>query len=121
MRPLWPSVAATLLLVGTASPILAHAVLTKTSLDGAKVRAGTATTVTLSFNTAIEAGLTKIVLVDERREERVLELLPSDKPGQVRVTVPALTPGTYGLRYKVLAADGHVTESMVRFTVAAAE
>jgi methionine-rich copper-binding protein CopC len=122
MRSIWLAVGATLLLgLASPSPVLAHAVLTKTSLDGTSVRADTATTVTLSFNTAIEAGLTKVVLVDQRNEERVLELLAPEKPGQVRVAVPALTPGTYGLRYKVLAADGHVTENMLRFTVAAAD
>jgi methionine-rich copper-binding protein CopC len=33
------------------------------------------------------------------------------------VKVPPLAAGRYGLRYKVLAADGHVTESVLRFTV----
>ena len=60
-----------------------------------------------------------MVLVDARNEERALEVVPRSEPGKVTVTVPPLAPGTYGLRYKVLAADGHVTESVLRFTVAA--
>ena len=103
------------------STLLGHAVLTKASLDSTSVRANTATMVTLSFNAAIEPGFTKVVLVDARNEERVLEVLPGGEPGKVSVTVPPLAPGTYGLRYKVLAADGHVTESVLRFTVAAAD
>src|SRR5262245_41656266 len=117
-----PRLALSLLLVlCRAAPLLAHAVLTKTTLDGTPVRAGTPTTVTLSFNAAIEPGLSKVVLVNERREERVLEVVPRSEREAVTVTLPALTPGAYGLRYKVLAVDGHVTESVVRFKVAATE
>ena len=32
---------------------------------------------------------------------------------------PALPPGDYQVRWKVMAADGHVTEGTVPFTVAA--
>ena len=118
MRPSGLTVVVTLVLVVTrAVPLLAHAVLTKASLEGATVRAETSTPVTLSFNAAIEPGFTKVMLVNERNEERVLEALPRGEPGKVTVTVPPLAPGTYGLRYKVLAADGHVTESVLRFTV----
>jgi copper resistance protein C len=103
MRPSGLALIATLVLP---APLFGHAVLTKASLDTASVRANTAT---------------KVVLVDARNEEHVLEVLPQGEPGKVSVTVPPLAPGTYGLRYKVLAADGHVTESVLRFTVAAAD
>ena len=38
-----------------------------------------------------------------------------------RLVVPLqpLTPGVYIVRYRVLAADGHVTEGALRFTVKA--
>jgi methionine-rich copper-binding protein CopC len=114
-------VAALALLVAGRAPLLGHAVLTKTSLEKTTVKANTSTTVTLRFNAGIETGFTKVVLVDERHEERVLEVLPGSEPGTVSVAVPALAPGTYGLRYKVLATDGHVTESVLRFKVAAAD
>jgi methionine-rich copper-binding protein CopC len=35
----------------------------------------------------------------------------------VLVQLPALTSGNYALRYRVLAADGHVTEDTIRFSV----
>lgn len=95
----------------------AHAVLTRSSLQGGTVRAGAATTVTLRFNSALEAGLSRVVLVDERGEERALEVGAAEERAELRVALPSLPPGAYGLRYKVLAADGHVTESMLRFTV----
>jgi methionine-rich copper-binding protein CopC len=117
MRPLLLVVGA-LLVVASSLPARGHAVLTATSLDGKTIRAGTAVAVTLSFNSAIEAGFTRVVLVDERRQERLLDVLPGDAPGRIRVAVPPLAPGIYALRYKVLAADGHVTESVVRFRTA---
>jgi methionine-rich copper-binding protein CopC len=114
-------VAALALLLASSTPLHAHAVLTRSSLDGTPVRANTSTTVTLKFNAGIETGLSKVVLVDERHGERALEVLPGSEPGTLSVAVPALAPGTYGLRYKVLATDGHVTESVLRFKVAAAD
>lgn len=113
------SAAVLLLLLADAMPAAAHAVLTRSSLEAAPVRADTPTVVTLRFNGAIEAALARVLLVDAAGQERRLEPLAADEPAELRVEVPALAPGTYGLRYKVLAADGHVTESVVRFTVGA--
>ena len=45
---------------------------------------------------------------------------PGEHPANVLVVaLPALTAGHYALKYKVLAADGHVTESVLRFQVTA--
>src|SRR5262245_40391021 len=97
--------------------VLAHAILTKTSLDGAPLRSDTATTVTLYFNAGIEQRLAKVTLVDAKGVARDLEVTPGTAPGEVTVALPPLAAGAYGLRYKVLAADGHVTENVRRFTV----
>jgi|SRR5262245_3017625 len=101
--------------------VLAHAVLTKSSLGGAPVPAGRETAVTLEFNSRLEVGMTKVVLVDAAGKERTLAAVAGSKPGTVVVTLPPLEAGAYGLRYKVLATDGHVTESILRFKVAAPE
>ena len=118
MRAITMLVAALVLAPGVAS---AHAILSKTSLGGEPVKANVTTPVTLQFNSRIEPRFTKVVLVSAASDERALEVEPGDVPGAVRVTLPPLTPGPYGLRYKVLAADGHVTESILRFKVTAAE
>jgi methionine-rich copper-binding protein CopC len=75
--------------------------------------------VTLRFNAGIEVTLSKVVLVDGQHEERALSIAPGASAGDLTVDVPALTPGTYGLHYRVLAADGHLTDGLLRFTVAA--
>jgi methionine-rich copper-binding protein CopC len=100
----------------------AHAVVTKAMLRDATVVAGVPSETTLEFNSAIEAKLAKITLVDGQGTERPLALAPGEHPANVLVvSLPALAPGRYALRYKVLAADGHVTESVLRFRVAAPE
>ncbi|HEV7730697.1 MAG TPA: copper resistance CopC family protein [Candidatus Binatia bacterium] len=112
---------ASILLAAMATTASAHAVLTGTSLEGKTVRAGAETTVTLRFNSAIEAGLSQVKLVDAERHERALPLQPETTAGHVVVKVPPLEPGAYGLHYKIFAVDGHVTENVLRFTAALAE
>jgi methionine-rich copper-binding protein CopC len=96
-------------------------VVQKASLEDAAVQADKATRVTLTFNSGIESGFAKVMLVTERGEERPLEVEPASGPSTLSVQLPPLAAGGYGLRYKVLAVDGHVTENVLRFTVVPAE
>jgi methionine-rich copper-binding protein CopC len=107
-------------LVASATRVSAHAVLTKASVRDTPVRADTATSVTLSFNTGIEPGFTQVVLRSEG-PDRALTASPGANASEVIVAVPPLPAGAYALRYKVLAADGHVTEGVQRFQVTPAE
>jgi methionine-rich copper-binding protein CopC len=45
-----------------------------------------------------------------------LEVGPDD-PTKLSVGIPALSPGTYTVRYRVLSADGHVVESQLFFRI----
>ena len=108
------------MLAAGATRVSAHAVLTRSSLRDTTVKANTATSVTLTFNTGIEAGLTQITLRGEGPEQP-LSASPGNQPSQLVVALPPLAAGFYALRYKVLAADGHVTEGVQRFQVSAAE
>ena len=99
----------------------AHAIVTKASLDEKPIVANAATSVTLHFNSRIEPGFTRVLLVDKTAQERALEVTPGEKADTVTVQLPALVPGMYALRYRVLAVDGHVTEGMLRFRVRPAE
>ena len=108
--------------VGRPIGVQAHAVVTHATLKGGTVVAGTPSETTLEFNSAIEAKLAKITLVDDKGAEQALTLAGGEHPANVLVvSLPALTPGHYALRYKVLAADGHVTESVLRFQVVASK
>lgn len=114
--------AAVLLLLAAlrAAPASAHAILVRSSIGDRPVAAGTAAAVTLRFNAGIEARLSKVVLIDARHTERPLSVAPGANAGELTVDVPALEPGTYGLRYRVLAADGHLTDGLLKFTAAPA-
>jgi methionine-rich copper-binding protein CopC len=102
------------------APSWAHAVVTHASLKNASIPAGAASETTLEFNSAIEAKLAKVTLIDDKGAEQPLTLAPGEHPANVLVVaLPALTAGHYALKYKVLAADGHVTESVLRFQVTA--
>jgi copper resistance protein C len=98
-----------------------HAIVTKTTLEDKPILANTATSVTIYFNSRIEPGFTRVILVDKARKERTLEVTPGEKGDTVTVQIPALATGAYALRYKVLAIDGHVTEGVLRFRVRPAE
>lgn len=41
----------------------------------------------------------------------------SEKLDRIVLPLGSLRPGAYVVRYKVLAADGHITEGALRFTV----
>jgi methionine-rich copper-binding protein CopC len=45
----------------------------------------------------------------------------SPGPDRLRVRLPALPGGVWVLRYRVLAADGHVTAGALRFTIRTAQ
>ena len=109
-----------LAIAASATRVSAHAVLTKTSLRNAPLKANATASVVLTFNTGIEAGFTEVVLRSDG-PDRKLSVGAGEQPSQVVVTLPPLPQGIYALRYKVLATDGHVTEGVQRFQVAPAE
>lgn len=99
------------------SNIFAHAVVTKTSLTIAPIQANTATQVKLNFNSTIELGLSQFFLVRKGDQQDQLSAALGDQPGLVSIDIPALSSGEYALRVKVFAADGHLTEDIIRFMV----
>ena len=114
---------ATAFLIGTAAllgsaHVCAHAIVLKTSLAEHPIRKSTADSITLHFNSRIEVKLSRASLVSRDQPERSLTMTAGAAPGDVLVRLPALEPGAYALRYRVLAADGHVTEDTIRFSIA---
>jgi len=98
-------------------PAHAHAVVTEDSLKTTPIHAQQPTTVELSFNSKIELGLSQIFLVSKGDKHTLLEIAKGHKQGQIIITVPALEAGDYALRLKVFAADGHLTEDAIHFSV----
>lgn len=97
--------------------VQAHAVITHSSLNEDSVIAGRATQVELHFNSKIELNLSQIVLVSMGDKKQALKSLPGGEPGIAVIMLPSLTAGNYAIQLKVFAADGHLSEELVRFTV----
>ena len=94
-----------------------HAVVTASSLANNPVKPGHATTVELMFNSKVELSLSKVFLVNDREEFTQVQIAHGKKPGELYVKLPELSLGSYAIKYKVFAADGHLTESTIRFRV----
>ncbi|MGR9052760.1 MAG: copper resistance CopC family protein [Gammaproteobacteria bacterium] len=97
--------------------VYAHAVVTQSSLQIENVAPEHAKQITLNFNSKIELALSQIYLVSAGDVHRQLEATAGDQPGLVIVDLPALKVGEYALRYKIFAADGHLTEDTIHFFV----
>ncbi len=95
----------------------AHAVVTESSLTKTAIKPQTKTTVVLFFNANVELSLSKIFLVSKGDVYQPAHAEKGTKPGEIRIHIPPLQPGDYALKYKVFAADGHLTESVIRFNV----
>ncbi|MEQ1635356.1 MAG: copper resistance protein CopC [Methylococcales bacterium] len=102
-----------------AQKIAAHAVVTDYSLKMHPIFTNQADTVELKFNSKIELGLSQIFLVSQGDKHELLPITTGKKQGQILVSVPALAIGDYALRLKVFAADGHLTEDVIHFSVSA--
>ena len=105
------------LLLLSSGPLFAHAVVTESSLRTHPVQPRTKTSVLLTFNSGIELALSQVFLVSKGDVHQPVTATQGRKPGQIIVELPALDPGEYALRYKVFAADGHLTEDVIHFSV----
>lgn len=95
----------------------AHAVITDYSLKITPIHVNSPAKVELWFNSHIELGLSQIFLVSTGDKHQLLQAVSGDKQGQVIVHIPPLEAGDYALRFKVFAADGHLTEDVIHFSV----
>ena len=106
------------------SRVAAHAIVLESVpardavLDHAPAR------VVLRFNSKIEKRLSRVTLTAGRGTPVPLAIASegpdSDgQPDRLVVSLQPLPAGAYVVRYKVLSADGHITEGALRFTVTA--
>jgi methionine-rich copper-binding protein CopC len=78
--------------------------------------------VILRFNSKIEKRLSRITLAAGKETPVPVSILTDgaegdQQPDRLIVPLRPLPPGAYVLRYKVLSADGHITEGALKFTV----
>lgn len=120
MRFCFPSrrivVAGGLALVLRPRPGEAHAILEASEpANGARVAAGPIT-LKLRYNSRIDRERSRLTLTRPGQTKTTLPIDPEGPPDLLTATV-TLTPGTYVVRWQVLAVDGHITRGDVAFTV----
>jgi len=73
----------------------------------------------IRFNSRLEKKLCSVTLVGPQQGAVLLVRQEDDPaPDTLVYPLPALKPGQYRVKWKVLATDGHVTEGVIAFTVA---
>jgi hypothetical protein len=99
----------------------AHAIILE-SVPGPEESLASPKRLVLRFNSRLEKPLCSVHLVGPRQKTIARLRQEPDTPADtLAYTLPALDPGAYQARWKVMAADGHVTEGIVLFTVTAPE
>ena len=97
-------------------PALAHAILlASTPAAGSTVPAGHAA-FELRYNSRIDRARSALRLTGPAKTETALPIA-ADGPPDILRTEADLQPGSYVLRWQVLAVDGHVTRGDVPFRV----
>jgi methionine-rich copper-binding protein CopC len=101
----------------SASSSLAHAVLLESSPALKSSVSGPDVPLKLRFNVRIDAGRSRLTLVDADGTSQTLEVHGQDGPDTLSAQAKGLRPGAYRLRWQVLASDGHITRGEIPFTV----
>jgi methionine-rich copper-binding protein CopC len=104
-----------LLLLFTTSPLDAHAVLLSVAPAPNETVHGGAVHIQLRFNARIDARRSRLILVLPAGKELPLNM-DQPLPDTLTSVVPKLVPGSYILRWQVLAVDGHITRGEVPFS-----
>jgi len=113
----WIQLILLLLSVGQLTLVNAHAVVTDYSLKLTPIHANQRDKVELTFNSKIELSLSQIFLVRKGDKHELLQAENGSKQGQIIIHIPPLASGDYAIKFKVFAADGHLTEDVIHFSV----
>ena len=105
-----------------ALPAAAHAIVLESVPARDAVLERAPERVILRFNSKIEKRLTRVTISARHGTPSPVSIASDDpggdrQPDRLVVPLRPLPPGGYVLRYKVLSADGHITEGALRFTV----
>jgi methionine-rich copper-binding protein CopC len=100
-----------------------HVVIVKSSPVDQEVLARAPKAIMLHFNVKIEKAFAQVSLWGAKDRLKILSIPESNfaldaDPAYLYIPLPfLLAPGTYQVRYKILAADGHTTAGAVHFIV----
>jgi methionine-rich copper-binding protein CopC len=97
----------------------AHAEMVKSVPSRRSTSTTSPSRVRLSFNERVEAKFSRVSVWDAKGAQVDLKDIEVDAedPKQLTVGLPALEPGTYTVRFRVLSVDGHIVENQFPFTI----
>ncbi len=109
------------LVVATAGPAFAHAVLISTDPAASTTLTKSPKTVTLRFGENVEASLGAIRLFNQRaqRVDVGAPFHPNGRGSEVSATLPSLGSGLYVVTWRVISADSHPVHGAFTFQVGA--
>ncbi len=111
--------ASVLLFLSSSILCWAHAIVIESNPREGAVLKQAPSRVLLRFNVKIEKALTRVTLTKDNQQALVLPQVDFNQgsPDRLEVPLPPLEPGNYIMRYSVLAADGHATQGVLRFSI----
>jgi copper resistance protein C len=101
------------------TPVLAHAMLVKAEPPRRAQLTQAPMQVRLWFNEEVEKDYASLAVLGEDKTP-VTDAKPDispDDPKAIMLPLPALDPGKYTVKFRVLSVDGHVVDSSYDFTV----
>jgi copper resistance protein C len=96
---------------------LAHAIVLEATPAVNQQVAGPDVAIRLRFNSRIDHKRSRLMLLDAAGEARPLAVAASDADDVLSAGASGLAPGSYRIRWQVLAVDGHITRGDVPFTI----
>ena len=97
--------------------LMAHAILLEATPGKNGSVAGPDFKVLLKFNSRIDGTRSQITLVHPEQTAHTLTIEKQSAPEVLSAKASGLRPGTYRLRWQVLASDGHITRGEYTFQV----
>jgi copper resistance protein C len=96
---------------------IAHAVLIEATPTADSAIAGPDLAIKLRFNVRIDRSRSRLTLALADGKTTALKISDQGSPDTVSAQATGLGPGSYHLRWQVLAADGHITRGDIPFRV----
>jgi methionine-rich copper-binding protein CopC len=104
-------------LMVAAQIVLAHAIVLEENPAPNSVVKGPNVPLKLRFNVRIDAARSRLFLLMPDGATRELKVKPQSAPDVLTAEAEGLALGTYKLHWLVLAADGHITQGDILFSV----
>jgi copper resistance protein C len=96
---------------------MAHAILEQSQPSAGGTVAGGKVTLSFIYNSRVDRARSRLTLTRPDQTQTVLRISQTGAPNVISTSTELTAPGTYSVRWQVLAIDGHITRGDVPFTV----